>query len=443
MTRHEQVALAKSFEGYSRRNFMRMLLGSSALSLVALNRLNAAVYEGLASLNQDYLQDPSPDGTYWDAVREHFMFEDGLIMMNNGTIGPMPRPVFHTLVKYFRMQCTNPYDCYNFLPSKREDVRTRLASFINASPDEVVLTRNTTEGMNFVANGLDLQSGDEVLMSSMEHPAGIHPWRLKAERHGITVRDIPIGLPPQSVEEITDAFEQAITPRTKVISISHTVYISGLIAPIRELSRIARERGIVLLADSAHGLGMLDLDMKELGADFLSSSPYKWLGAPTGSGLLYVRKEAQDRLWPTIASSGWDSRESARRFETLGQRADPIIFALGEAIDFQNIIGRERIERRVKTLAGYLKTELSGIRGVRLHTSPDPYLSAGLTAFSVEGVEPTRLVDYLREKYNIVIRTIGNREAGTYGVRVSTHFYLSTKHIDMLLEGVKYLADRA
>lgn len=443
MTTHEQVALAKSFDGYSRRNFVRMLLGSSALSLVALNRLNAAVYESLASLNQDYLQDPSPDGAYWDAVREHFMFEDGLIMMNNGTVGPMPRPVFHTLIKYFRVQCTNPCDCYTVLPPKREEVRRRLASFINATPDEVVLTRNTTEGMNFVASGLDLQPGDEVLMSTMEHPAGIHPWRLKAARYGITVRDIPIGLPPQNVEEITEAFEQAITPRTKIISISHTVYVSGLIAPIKELGQIVRERGILLLADSAHGLGMLNLDMRELGADFFASSPYKWLGAPTGCGLLYVRQDIQDRLWPTIASSGWDSRETARRFETVGQRADPIIFALGEAIDFQNAIGRGRIERRVKTLAGYLKAELAGIRGVRLHTSRDPYLSGGLTAFSVEGVEPSRMVDYLREKYNIVIRTIGSREAGTYGVRVSTHIYLSTKHIDMLLEGVKYLADRA
>ncbi|MGD8699962.1 MAG: aminotransferase class V-fold PLP-dependent enzyme [Gemmatimonadales bacterium] len=429
--------------GHSRRAFLGTLIGGSALSVVAVNRLNAAVYETLASLNQKYLQDPSPDGAYWDAVREQFMFEDGLIMMNNGTVGPMPKPVYNRLVDCFRIQCTSPCDVYGFLPTKREEVRTRLARFINASPDEVVLTRNTTEGMNFVANGLELGPGDEVIMSSMEHPAGIHPWRLKAKRRGITITDVPIGLPPQSVAEITDAFEQAITPRTKVISISHTVYISGLIAPIRELSAIARQRGILLLADSAHGLGMLDLDMKQLGADFFTSSPYKWLGAPTGCGLLYVRKEVQDQLWPTIASSGWDTDQTARRFETIGQRADPIVMALGEAVDFQTHIGKERIERRIKTLAGHLKTELEAIRGVRLHTSRDPYLSAGLTAFSIEGVEPSRIVDYVREKYNIVIRTIGSEEAGTRGVRVSTHVWVTLAEVDLLLEGVKYLADRA
>jgi isopenicillin-N epimerase len=429
--------------GYSRRAFVRTLIGGSALSFVALKELNAAVYESLATLNEEYGQDPSPDGAYWDAVRQHYMFEDGLIMMNNGTVGPMPEPVFNTLVSAFRVQCTSPCDVYGFLPRRREEVRRKMAGFINASPDEVVLTRNTTEGMNFVANGLELGPGDEVLMSTMEHPAGIHPWRLKAARYGITVKDIPIGLPPQNVAEVTDAFERAITPRTKVISISHTVFISGLIAPIRELSQIAHQHDILLLADSAHGLGMLDVDVKELGADCLTSSPYKWLGAPTGCGLLYVRQEVQDRLWPTLASSGWDSDTTARRFETLGQRADPLLIALGEAIDFQNMIGKDRIERRVKTLASHLKTGLEEIRGVRLHTSHDPYLSGGLTAFSVEGVEAEQIVNYLRERYNIVIRTIGSEAAGTRGVRVSTHIFVNLHQVDMVLEGVRYLADHA
>ena len=180
--------------------------------------------------------------------------------------------------------------------------------------------------------------------------------------------------------------------------------------------------------------------MKKLGIDVLASSPYKWLGAPTGCGLLYVRKEVQDRIWPSIASSGWDTHKNAQRFETLGQRADPLILALGEAIDFQNVIGKRRIERRVKTLAGYLKKELKSIPKVRLHTSTDPYLSGGLTAFSIEGVNPNQIVNYLREKYNIVIRTIGRERDNTHGVRVSTHVYISFKHVDMLLEGVNYLA---
>ncbi len=429
-------------KGLSRRDFVKYLFAGSAVSIYSLNELNAAVYQSITSLNQKYIQDESPDGVYWDAVSKHFLFQDGLIMMNNGTVGPMPEPVFNTLIKCFKLQVTNPFDCYNFIPRKKEEVRAKLAGFINASPDEVVMTRNTTEGMNFVANGLDLKEGDEVLLSSMEHPAGTHPWKLKEKRYGIKIKEVPLGLPPKSVDEIVNDFEKAITPRTKVISISHTVYISGLMSPLKELSKMAHEKGVLVVADSAHGIGMLDLNMEQLGVDFLASSPYKWLGAPTGIGLFYVRKEAQDKLWPTIASSGWDSRQSARKYETLGQRADALAVALGEAVDFQNAIGKERIERRIKALAGYLKKELKKIPGVKLHTSQDPYLSGGLTAFSVEGLEPEKIVNYLREKYNIVIRTIGNREAGTYGVRVSTHIYISFKHINMVLEGIKHLVRR-
>lgn len=424
-------------KAFSRRDFVKYLLAGSALSSSALNRLNAGIYESISALNQKYIEDEAPDGVYWDAIRKHFLFEDGLIMMNNGTVGPMPKPVFNTLIKYFKMQVSNPFDVYNFMPVKTEEVKKALAKFINASPEEVVITNNTTEGLNFVANGLDLKEGDEVLISNMEHPGALNPWKLKEKRFGVKVKEVPIGLPPKGVDEIVKAFEAAITPRTKIISIGHTVYISGLISPLKELSVLAHEKGLLVLGDSAHGLGMLDLDLKELGIDFFASSPYKWMGAPTGVGLFYVRKEAQDKLWPTIVSGGWDTYQDARKYETLGQRADALVFALGEAIDFQNVIGKKRIERRIKTLAGYLKRELKKIPGVKVNTSEDPYLSAGLTAFSLEGVDPAKVVDYVREKFNIVVRTIGNKQAGTYAVRVSTPIYVSFKEIDLFLEGVE------
>lgn len=427
------------FTGFSRRDFVKYFLAGSTLSAAALSKLNASVYQSIKSLNAQYIEDESPDGVYWDAVRRHFLFQDGVIMMNNGTVGPMPKPVFNTLMKTFKVQATNPYDTYSYIPTKKEEVRQKIAEFIHADPEEVAITRNTTEGLNFIANGLDLKEGDEVILSTMEHPGGTHPWNLKEKRYGIKIVYVPIGFPPASVDEFVSGFEKSITPRTKVISISHTVYISGLISPLKELCKMAHEKGILVLADSAHGIGMLDLDMKELDVDFFATSPYKWLGAPTGVGVLYIKKEHLDDVWATIATSGWDNSESARKFEAVGQRADALIIALGEAVDFQNHIGKQRIERRIKALAGYLKKELKKIPGVRLHTSEDPYISGGLTAFSIEGIEPADVVDYVREKYNIVIRTVGNKEKGTYGLRVSTHFYITQKHVDMLVEGVQHL----
>ncbi len=423
----------------SRREFAKRLLAGSAVSLSALEGLNAGIYQKVTSLNQKYLEDEAPDGVYWEEIRGLYDFEDRFIMMNNGTLGPMPKPVFNTLTRYFRVQMTNPYDGYNYLPTIRESVRQKLAAFINASPDEVALTSNTTEGLNLVINGLDLKAGDEVLMSNFEHPGHIGPWKLKEKRAGIKIKEVALGITPKSVDEIVGAFAAAITPKTRMISVGHTVFITGLITPLKELSRLAHDKGLLIMADSAHGIGMLDLDMKALGIDFFASSPYKWLGAPTGVGLLFVRREALDKVWPTVVSSGWETVQKAAKLDPSGQRSDAMLFALDEALNFNSRIGKLRIERRIKALSARLKQELGGTSGAKVHTPVDPYLSAGLTAFSLAGVEPEKLVDYLREKFNLVIRTMGSREAGTYGVRVSTPIYISTKEVDMVVEGVRTL----
>jgi isopenicillin-N epimerase len=428
--------------GLSRRDFVKFALAGSALSLATLDELNADIHQSITSLNQKYIEDESPDGAYWDEIRKYYQFENRFIMMNNGTCGPMPKPVFNTLMRTFRTQVTNPYDVYAFLPRFKEGVREKVAAFIHASPDEISFVTNTTEGINLIVNGLDMKPGDEVLVTSLEHPGHINPWRLKEKRNGITITEVPMPLFPKSVSEIVDAFAAAITPRTKIISISHTVYITGLIMPLKELSALARDKGLLLLADSAHGIGMLELNMAQAGVDFFMTSPYKWMGTPTGIGILYVRKEVQDGIWPTIVSSGWDRPRGARKFDPQGQRADAFIFALDEAVNFCNRIGPARIERRIKTLSGYLKRELQKIPGAKIHTPSDFYLSAGLTAFSVSGIEPSQLVDYLREKYNLVVRTAGNRAAGTYGVRVSTPIYVSMKEVDMVLEAARHLAGR-
>jgi len=233
MNRSDQGLDSLPGNGYARRDFFRMLAGSTALSVVTLEKLNAAIYGRIDGLNSGLDQDQSPDGAYWDEIGKQFMFEGSLIMMNNGTVGPMPKPVFNTLMRYFKIQASNPYEAYNFFGRLKDNVRNKLADFVGASPDEIVITRNTTEGMNFIANGLDLGEGDEVLQSTMEHPGGIHPWRLKAARYGISIAEAPLGVPPRNVEEIIRAFRSSITSRTRVISLSHTVFITGLIAPIR------------------------------------------------------------------------------------------------------------------------------------------------------------------------------------------------------------------
>src|SRR4030042_738112 len=226
--------------GFSRREFAKYLLAGSAVSLSALEGLNAGASQKVTALNQKHPEDEAPDGPFWEEIRGLYDFEDRFIMMNNGTLGPMPKPVFNTLTRYFRVQMTNPFDSYNYLPTFREAVRAKLAAFVNASPDEVALTSNTTEGLNFVINGLDLKDGDEVLTSNFEHPGHLGPWKLKEKRTGVRLKQVDLPITPRSVDEIVGAFAAAITPRTRMISVSHTGFITGLIAPLKELSRLAR-----------------------------------------------------------------------------------------------------------------------------------------------------------------------------------------------------------
>jgi selenocysteine lyase/cysteine desulfurase len=417
-------------ESVGRRNFIKKAVGGTALAALYLNELNTAVYGKLAELGQKYHPYDAPDGKYWDYVKEQFMLEPGLIMMNNGTAGTMPRVVFNTLVKFWKIQAQNAYKCYTRFRPYQEKVRTQIAEFIGATPDEIAILRNSTEGLNIIAQGLDLKPGDEVLLSNFEHPAGTGPLRLQEKRFGIKITEAKLNITPKSKDEILNAFNDAITPRTRMILISHAFYKTGVITPIKELAQLAHDKNVLIAVDGAHVIGMLDLDMHDLGVDYYANSAYKWLGAPTGCGIFYARKEAQDILWPNIASYDWDKAVGARKYSYLGRVAEPLIIALGEAIRFQNNIGKKRIERRIKTLATYLKENAAKIPGVNVLTPMDPELSGGINVLGPDYMKIDAFVNYLLEKHNLVIApTYRDKNAA----RICTHIWISFKDIDILL----------
>lgn len=418
-----------------RREFGRKLTGVFAAVTASSLGVDRSVYDVLAALDKKSLDQEAPDGAYWDFITDQFMFEPGLIMMNNGTAGAMPRVVYETIAEFFRIQAGNPYKCYSTFDAYREEARARAAQFIGAAPEEVTLLRNTTEGLTIVAYGLDMKPGDEVLMSNLEHPSGVFPWRVREQRAGIKIKEVPINTPPRSRDEILTAFRNAITPRTRVILISHAVYKTGLIAPLKEICKLAHEKDVLVCADGAHCIGMLNLDMHDLDADFYANSGYKWLGAPTGTGIFYVRRDLQKDLWPNIVEAEWENPAvGALKYSNVGRIADPLPIALGEALHFQTNIGKPRIERRIKTLAAYLKEEAARIPNVQVLTPTDPELSGGLTVLGLHGMRNDQFVSYMLEKYNLVLARIFNERNA---IRVSTHIFISFKQIDTLLEGLK------
>lgn len=417
----------------SRRHFLGAFAAGSAGALLAGGASRVDARASIASIEQAQAE-AMPEEDFWAKVRREFLVSEELAYMNSGTLGPMPKPVFYAVVEGYRSLAADPGHENPRQADAQDLLRQKLASFVGADSGEVALTRNTTEGMSFIANGLDLEAGDEVLCSFHEHPGGLEPWKIKAKRHGVVVKELPFPIPASDPSEILNLFEDAITPRTRVISVSHLTFPTGCMLPVRELAALARARGILTLIDGAHAIGMMDLDMHDLDADFYASSPYKWAGAPVGTGLLYMRRESQERVWPTVASMGWDDDETgAKRYDRLSQRAGPLLLATITALEFQNAIGRVRIEQRVRALAARLRERLREIPEVTLYTSGHPELCCGLTGFTLEGFDRIAVVNTLWERNRVWVR---ETDFGLNTVRASTHHFNTEAQVDRLAEGL-------
>lgn len=309
------------------------------------------------------------------------------------------------------------------------EFRDPLAQFVGCTRDEIALLRNATEANSYIANGIDMKAGDEVLMTDQEHPGGEHPWNLKAKRYGIVVKKVTLPRPVKGTAQVLNLFNDAITPRTRVIFFSHITTSSGVVLPAKELSALARSKGILSAVDGAHAVGMMRLNLHDLGCDMYSSSPHKWLMATKGSGFLYVRDEVIDRLWNTIATEGWDEKNiRAERFQRIGSSNVPALWGLRASIKLANDIGMDRIERRHRQMADYILAEMMR-RGAESWTSPDPALRCGIVTVNVPPIQRGDLENWLWKTYKIRIRG-----GDPHKLRLSTPYYLQKKDIDRFLE---------
>lgn len=430
---------------FSRRRFFGRLGGTVAGGWT-ITGMKAAFAQSMQQIRELPKAWDTDDG-YWAKIREKFLLQKGFAYLNNGTVGPTPGPVYDNLVQYWRMMAENPNENSAVLQDRVDLIREKAASFLGASGSEVAILRNATEGNNLVCQGIDLKPGDEVLIGYLEHDSNRQPWQVKAKRHGIVVKEVPIGTPPKSSEEIRDAFNAAITPRTRVISLAHCDTVTGTFSPVREVVALARSKNILCCVDGAQTLGMVQLNVKDLGVDTYVSTCHKWLCSPAGTGLLYVRKELQERLWPNIVTENWWTYADARKYEHLSRRPWPVVAALEDAMDFQLAVGRPHIEQRMRSLASYLRSQAAEIPHVRLYTSNDPKLSGAMTSLSLDNVPAERLREYLRQRYDIytAARTKGVRYPadphGVEGIRISTHYYNTFDQVDKVLRALRELAE--
>jgi len=413
-----------------RRHFLSNSVAGLAASLAVPSSLLAQL-EKTPPLPDHSLLD-SNEEAYWTAMRRQFLIPADEIYLNNGTVGSSPAPVLRAVFDGYntteKMDQHDPEDYPIWGYGPWNEFRDPLADFIGCKRDELALLRNATEANSYIANGIDMKPGDEVLMTDQEHPGGEHPWNLKAKRYGVVVKRVTLPRPVKDTAQVLNLFNDAITPRTRIIFFSHITTFSGVVLPAKELCTLARTKGVLSAVDGAHVAGMMRLNVHDIGCDMYSSSPHKWLFAPKGSGFLYVLDEVIDRLWNTIVTEGWDEPKlRAERFQRIGSSNVPALYGLRAAIKLANDIGIERIERRHRAMADYVLSEMLK-RGAESWTSPDAALRCGIVTVNVPPVPRIDLENWMWQQHKIRIR--GGEPSK---LRLSTPYYLPKKDIDRFL----------
>jgi selenocysteine lyase/cysteine desulfurase len=442
----------------SRRDFLKILGvvtagGLSTLALPGVAKAGVDQNETVKALLTAHAK--GDNEAYWRLlVKNEFILEPGLVYLNTGTEGSMPRAVLFHIRHDYRQFASFPMDCIindEHMQMNMELIRTKVAEFVGATKDEIVLTTNTTEGLGWVANGLDLFEGDEVITTTQFNPYNMC-WQIARDRRRVQLTEIELPLRAKSNEEIIDLFEEAITPQTKVLTFCHINFTNGLLMPVKEICELARSRGIITVVDGAHTIGQILLNFTDLGCDFYAASPHKWLCAPPGTGILYLRKEMQKMVWPTVTEAYFRGvPSSANSFQLRGQQSTPAYSGLLNAMDLQNGIGRDLIRKRILALSSYAKQRIIEVWGEEKLFSPmDEGLSSGLVSFNPFETQYGQGGDNISKLYyglydqNIITRSIGFKEKlsdekDTRALRFSTHIYNSFQDIDKAIEATQEL----
>ena len=423
-----------------RRSFLKMTALAGAFSTNSLfHQAHAADWQAASrAVGHRDAEEVAQNEDFWSVIQRSYSVSPQIINLNNGGVSPAPIVVQQAVERYNQLANEGPsYFMWQILDQGREPLRQRLAHLAGTSADEIAINRNATEALNTIIYGLPLKTGDEVVGARQDYPNMMHAYHQRAERDGIVYKQISFDFPIEDNDAIVKAYEQAITPRTRLIHVTHMVNWVGQLMPVQQIADLAHAQGIEVLVDGAHSFGLLDFKIPDLHCDYFGTSLHKFLSAPIGSGMMWVKKDKIEKLWP-LTCAGNPHSSDIRKFEELGTRSFPIEQGIGEAINFHEAIGSQRKQQRIFYLKNYWATRVREIPGVKLHTSLDPRFSCAICGVSVAGFTPTDLMKVLFDRYKI--HTVGIEYEKIQCIRVTPHVYTTIADLDKFVGAMGEIA---
>jgi selenocysteine lyase/cysteine desulfurase len=413
-----------------KRSFIRTL-GIATLSTVVRDDLWAR----MATLSPERLAE---DEKFWRTLRQQYRLTSDYVNLENGYYAMQSQPVLEGFIRHVR---AINVQASRYMRTRQFDdnlaVRTRLASLAGCSPDELIITRNTTESLDTVIAGFDWNPGDEAIMAEQDYDAMLDMFKLQARRHGMVNRVVSLPMDPRDDDELVRLYESMITPRTRLLMVCHLVNITGQILPVAKIAAMAHRHGVPVMIDGAHAFGQFDFAIPELGGDYYGSSLHKWLGAPLGAGLLYVRRDRIAPLWPIFGDTSMTD-DDIRKLNHTGTTPVHTVLAINDAIDYHLGIGIKRKEARLRYLQRYWTTTVRGQPGIVVNTPSDPVRSCAIANVAVEGVAPAELAKVLFDRYHIW--TVAIDGAGVHGVRITPQLFTTTAELDQLTHALHDIA---
>ena len=423
-------------QNINRRQFFDTIAKPAAVASVVMANptLMAKALSGIRSTAGNP-KDIARDESFWREIQQGYTADRSMINLNNGGVSPAPRVVQEAMKRHLDFSNTSPaYSMWQILEPQREPVRRRLARFSKCSPEEIALTRNASEGLQILQNGLDLSSGDEVLTTTQDYGRMINTFKQRECRDGIVMKQFKIPVPAENDNEIVHLFEKNITPKTKMILMCHMINLTGQILPVKKVVRMARKYDIPVIVDGAHAFAHFDFDMTDLECDYYATSLHKWLCAPHGTGMLYVRKNKIPGLWPLQASNEC-GKDDIRKFEEIGTHPAANYLAIGDALTFHQGIGSKNKEARLTYLRDRWAKRLLKHDGITLHTSLNPKKGCAIATVQIEGIETSDVAKHLWSKYRIFVVAINHKEFT--GCRVTPHVYTTIEEIDRFSDAME------